>query len=558
MAFGAEPKDANGIPISSVYAPDEGFTATAGYPGAYQDSNSNPATAAMMQVLYPRIVQMNHAVTSSGGKTLTCAFNNPNIKGNSLVVSVGMGEVEGANITLTITDSNSNTYTEVSKSPQSTTLEAAIFLATYVPAGPNTITATIAGSSSSNTGIGIQIYEVYGLITPMPAFDQSAIGSNAGSTAIATSSVSPLVPNEYAFMAIAAAGGTITAGTNWTLDSGSLTPVGGNLVSFGAQSQALPTMASLTGTATLSISNAWAAALATFRAVILPMEGTVTIANANPNGQATMNNSSPVAIASDQSVLPVKATFVEQASLSAGSLNADLIASTDVSAYIGGWVSLTVTGTWSGALQAQECNDNSNFQQVLVNDIRGTIATGAPSSSISYNATWLIPVYARYLRVRMTSYSSGTANGVAEFYTLSFLPPNHNITVANNISAYATAIATASGIGTNDFHLISAASNNATSIKASSGQVYGYEIYNTNAAVRYVKLYNKASAPAPATDNALLKRTIAVPPGVRAWFHTTNGIVFSTGIALAAVTGIADTDNTSVGANDLTIDLDWF
>ncbi len=112
--------------------------------------------------------------------------------------------------------------------------------------------------------------------------------------------------------------------------------------------------------------------------------------------------------------------------------------------------------------------------------------------------------------------------------------------------------------GLNDFHLVSAATNNATNIKNAGGKVYGYDIYNTNAAVRYVKLYNKATAPAPATDNALLIRTIGIPPSGKAVLHIAAGLAgFTNGIGLATTTGSSDTDNTSVGAGDLIIEIDW-
>ena len=228
-----------------------------------------------LPVNLPAIVQSTHAVTGAGGKTLNIAFGSNNLKGNSIVVLLGMGEVEiggGSPITLTVTDSQSNTYTEAIKASQSTTLEAAIFYATGIPAGANTVTITIAGSGSSNTAIGAEIYEVSGLIANTPgALDATGTSSNAGSTSVSTSALSPIIPNEYVFTAIAAGGGTITAGTNWALDSGSLSPTGGNLVSFGAESQLYTTTASLAPAATLGASNAWAAAAASFKTVILPV-----------------------------------------------------------------------------------------------------------------------------------------------------------------------------------------------------------------------------------------------------------------------------------------------
>jgi hypothetical protein len=275
MSFGAQPNDSNNIPISSIYRKEDNtFPALQAEPGAYLDTTSNQSSAAVMSFLRPLIVQKAHNVTGSGGKTLTCAFTNNNIAGNSIVVVMGMGEVEGANITLAITDTTSNTYTQAVKASQSTTLEAAVFYATSIASGSNSVTITIAGSSSSNTAIAAEIYEIWGLIATAGALDQTAIGNAASGTSVAAGAISPIAPNEFAFAAVSAAGGTITAGTGSTLDSGTLSPTGGNLVSFGSESQQLSTFASITPSATLGTSNAWAMAAATFKSIMVPVEAT--------------------------------------------------------------------------------------------------------------------------------------------------------------------------------------------------------------------------------------------------------------------------------------------
>jgi hypothetical protein len=285
MAFGTQSDDAANVPISSVYSKESNtFPALQAEPGAYRDANTNQSSAAIMSFLRPLIVQKNHSVTGAGGKTLTCAFSSNNIAGNSIIVALGMGEVDnGSTITLAVTDSQGNIYTRAGSASQSTTLEAAIFYATNIAAGANTITTTIAGASSSNTAIGVEIYEVWGLIAQTGALDQTATGNSAGSTAPATGAISPVVPNELFIAAISAAGGTITAGTNWTLDSGSLSPTGTNLVSFGVESRLHTGFLSLTPSGTLSVSNAWAMAAASFNSVILPVEATTkdaTVSNA--------------------------------------------------------------------------------------------------------------------------------------------------------------------------------------------------------------------------------------------------------------------------------------
>jgi len=109
--------------------------------------------------------------------------------------------------------------------------------------------------------------------------------------------------------------------------------------------------------------------------------------------------------------------------------------------------------------------------------------------------------------------------------------------------------------GTNGYtisKLISAATTNATSVKASAGQLYGYFIYNDANATRYVKLHNTAGAPTAGTGVVM---TIGIPAGSAANVEFINGIAFGTGIAFTTVTGIADANATAVGASDLAINL---
>lgn len=103
---------------------------------------------------------------------------------------------------------------------------------------------------------------------------------------------------------------------------------------------------------------------------------------------------------------------VELSALTAGALNADLVASTDVSAYED--FTLTVSGTWSGTLTIAFSNDNSNFTASWVQASNTT----AWVQTITTNGQYYIPKRGRYLRIRMTSYTSGTANGVLEQNTV--------------------------------------------------------------------------------------------------------------------------------------------
>ena len=109
----------------------------------------------------------------------------------------------------------------------------------------------------------------------------------------------------------------------------------------------------------------------------------------------------------------------------------------------------------------------------------------------------------------------------------------------------------AADVGTG-FRLISAASTNATSLKASAGTLYVLYAVNLNAAVRYVKFYNKASAPTVGTDTPVATFPIpASATGAGFALDLGPGFDFSTGIAYATTTGVADSDTAAVAANEI-------
>ncbi len=108
--------------------------------------------------------------------------------------------------------------------------------------------------------------------------------------------------------------------------------------------------------------------------------------------------------------------------------------------------------------------------------------------------------------------------------------------------------------GLDVFHLACAGTTNATSVKASPGQLFGWYIYNSNAAARKVCFHNTAGTP---TAGSAVMISLVIPPTSGANVFGDIGIPFSSGIGLTTVTGLADSDNTAVAANDLIINL-WY
>lgn len=95
----------------------------------------------------------------------------------------------------------------------------------------------------------------------------------------------------------------------------------------------------------------------------------------------------------------------------------------------------------------------------------------------------------------------------------------------------------------------SAATTNATSVKAAAGQVYGWLMYNNTASAKYLKLYNKASAPTVGTDTPFF--TISLPANGGHDYSAPMGIPMDTGIAYAITGAITDADTTATAADDV-------
>ena len=124
-----------------------------------------------------------------------------------------------------------------------------------------------------------------------------------------------------------------------------------------------------------------------------------------------------------------------------------------------------------------------------------------------------------------------------------------------------TKVTSKSGVGDASlpFRLISEATTNETVVKASAGQLTTITAVSLNdAAVSYLKLYDKATAPVLATDIPVM--TIAIPTnaqGAGIVIPIPNGLNFSNGIALALTSGIEDTNAVAVLAKEVVLNFTY-
>lgn len=87
-------------------------------------------------------------------------------------------------------------------------------------------------------------------------------------------------------------------------------------------------------------------------------------------------------------------------------------------------------------------------------------------------------------------------------------------------------------------------------VKASAGKLYGYYFQNRAAAERFVKIYNNTAAGTTVgTTTPFITISLETDQGLHIEFS--HGIPMSTGITIAATTGVADADTGAPGANDI-------
>lgn len=216
-----------------------------------------------------------------------------------------------------------------------------------------------------------------------------------------------------------------------------------------------------------------------------------------------------------------------------------------------------LTGTWVGTVTFETTIDETNWFSCVGFRPDATAASAATASGT--NLVLAFPAIGKRLRARITAYTSGTINSAAYLTDVpaSTLPNFQNIVLnagSNVIGGVAQVASTSPGSGTTAFRRVSTADTNLAVIKGAAGKLMSGLIQNLSAATKYVKLYNKASAPTLASDVPVFTISVFANGAV----DLTNllgstGHTFSTGIALAITGALADTDTTAVAAGDVVI-----
>lgn len=224
-------------------------------------------------------------------------------------------------------------------------------------------------------------------------------------------------------------------------------------------------------------------------------------------------------------------------------------------------IQIKAIGT-AGVLKVQQSMDGSVWSDCMMQSVQGG---SSPTLLSTVGAIYWTNLSGRFYRVIMsTATTAGSTTVLTRLNAEEFSEMGNGITAAvsampaipagtNMIGSVQANMTATIGNGVNwsiSRMLLSAATTNATVIKASGGRIGQIRGTNAVAAGKYLKLYNKASAPTVGTDVPVL--TFVLRGNSDFVIDVSNlGIFFGTGIAYAITGIIADADTTALAAGDI-------
>lgn len=209
-------------------------------------------------------------------------------------------------------------------------------------------------------------------------------------------------------------------------------------------------------------------------------------------------------------------------------------------------LTVDVSGTFVATLQVQTSVNGTTWRNVTGSTSILNLATGAylTSGNITAAGIYAIDISSfQYVRFTSTAYTSGTA--VLEYTTVTtgnLNPAGNTVAASGTVTANQGTLQAGTAI-----NIVSAATTNASSQKATAGNLFEITASNPTATATYLKVYNKASAPTVGTDVPVM--TLPVPAGAFvSYVPGGQGKRFATGIAIAVTGAMIATDTTAAVA----------
>lgn len=241
-----------------------------------------------------------------------------------------------------------------------------------------------------------------------------------------------------------------------------------------------------------------------------------------------------------------------------GTVEGDVSRASNVMAFCTGTFS-TVNCTFEGSLEPTGDTNWFAIQAVRSNANTIELTTGNLSAQPAYSWEMSVNALAR-VRVRCTARTSGTQAWRFKLGTYATEPiPAAQVSGTQPVSGTVTATVTSTRITPNaadghssHYHLVSAASTNETLVLTGARSIGLITATNINASARYLKLYNKATAPTSSDTPAM---TILLPPNQTTVVGGNSPIRLPLGLGIRLTTGIAVADTGAVSASEHTVSI---
>jgi hypothetical protein len=278
------------------------------------------------------------------------------------------------------------------------------------------------------------------------------------------------------------------------------------------------------------------------------------ISTANPmpvqiiGGGASSGNTSVTSIPQDGTI-PAGAPF-------SGAVNGAILFTVDTTGYES--ITTQLYGTFSATVSYEVSNDNTNWLAVQGNNL--TNLAGIVIASVD-NAPVIraFPVQAKFFRVRISAYTSGTVNIVpilrsasidygstyVQGGTVTLAAGSANIGIVGGMNV--TAVSGALG-----FPVRMASSTGALqsgTAKGSAGRLYKVTAFNASTSVRWLKFHNIVAAPVVGTTAVVF--AVPIPVGYFELNFADLGQYFTSGIGWSLTAGAPDNDVTVPAAGDI-------
>lgn len=222
------------------------------------------------------------------------------------------------------------------------------------------------------------------------------------------------------------------------------------------------------------------------------------------------------------------------------------------------YILLTMVASATASVQIETLLPDGSWQAVFaqVNGASVSTSQGQSIANSGTQAAWATAHLggASWVRVRST-----TANTIRVVAKLTNTPPPAMLYVFQQVTGTASTLSCTNTplAPTAATNLNSAATTNATSVKASAGRIFVLTATNNGAAVCFLKLYNKASAPTVGTDTPVAVMSIPANGVPLVLEYGALGLQFSTGIAFAITNLVGDADTTAIAAGQVKLMMSY-